>query len=188
MFPVGVKEALCVALFTVLVWLAHAALRLLVPAPRHAPSEPHRSLRSWLAPAIAFVVGCFLGYLIVAPRAASPALVWNATVGPGLIFLAAPLSFRVARRRRPAPAMWVFLTPLLMLVAAVGTATRDVFGMIVVFLPMCVTSMAGIVIAEFADALSKQTRVPMSTVIAWAVRFSAESILAAAVALVILWR
>ena len=41
-----------------------------------------------------------------------------------------------------------FLTPLLMLAAVVATATRDVFPMIVVFLPMCVACVAGIVIAE----------------------------------------
>ena len=156
---------------------AHAALKLFVRPPRHTPREIPAAPRPWLAPAIAFVVGCVLGYLI-----------WNTPIGPGLVFLAAPLLFRAARPRRPTPGNWVFLTPLLMLVAAIGTATIDVFGMIVVFLPMCVASMAGIVSAEFADALSKQTRVPMSTVIAWAVRFTAESILGTAVALVILWR
>jgi hypothetical protein len=195
MFPVGVKEALCVALFTALVWAAHAALKLLVPidaAPFAGPKI--KTTRSWLAPAIAFATGGAIGYLLVLPNAPRflgndyRALVWNATVGPGLILLTVPLSFRAARQQLPTARMWVFLTPILMLAAAVGTATTDVFNLIVVFLPMCVAGMAGLVTAEFAEALSKQVRVPMQTVIAWAVRFSAESLLGAALALAILWR
>ena len=291
MFAIGVKEALCVALFTALVWAAHAALKLLVPMddprPRYTlPKGLWRNilvaagalggaflagllltrplwtaavtvLRSrlgfpqlelvvysstefattmritvplliaiflaapvWIAllmkfadpkrtsllPGVTFPLGGVLGFFLVLPSAAAfgvgdwfgphPAVgvshyastLWNATIGPGLILLAAPLSFRAARPRLPNARMWVFLTPLLMMVAALGTATPDVFTLVVVFLPMCVACMAGIVTAEVANALSKEVRVPMPKVIAWAVRFSAESILGAAVALLILWR
>jgi hypothetical protein len=284
MFPIGVKEALCVALFTTLVWAAHTGLKLLLPTsvPRqrfafpkgfrrnllvatiafaasfllglvlarplwtaasevlrsraalatgdatYSPVEafhaiwfqiplliaiflsspgwitillrladPDREIgRAWLLPSVTFLSGGILGYLTVFPYAAGSlggdrhyaSILWNATVGPGLILLAAPLSFRAARPRLPTARMWVFLTPLLMLVAAVGTARSDVFTLVVVFLPMCVACMAGIVGADVANALSKEVRVPMTKVIAWAVRLSAESILAAAVALLILWR
>jgi hypothetical protein len=37
MFPIGVKEALCVALFTTLVWAAHLGLKVLVPIGDRRP-------------------------------------------------------------------------------------------------------------------------------------------------------
>jgi Sec-independent protein secretion pathway component TatC len=291
MFAIGVKEALCVALFTAFVWAAHTALRLLVPIRDHrpryvrpkglrrnllvaagalvvsflaglllarplwtaavdvlrsrvgfpamelvvfSPDESATTMRftvplligiflaspAWIALLMKFcgpdrasllasatyLLGGVLGFILVLPSASTfgmgdwfgphpvvgvqqyASVLWNATVGPGLILLAAPLSFRAAKPRLPTARMWVFLTPLLMLAAALGTATTDIFSLIVVFLPMCVACMAGIVSAEVANALSKEVRVPMSKVIAWAVRFSAESILAAGIALLILWR
>jgi Sec-independent protein secretion pathway component TatC len=275
MFPIGVNEALCVALFTALVWAAHTALRVLLSSgdtqPRYALpkglrrnllvaagalaasflvglvfarplwtaavealpwsasstqtveavrfqiplliaiflsspawttillrlADPDREIgRAWLLPSVTFLSGGILGCLTVLPYAArslvggrhSASVLWDATAGPALILLAAPLSFRAARPRLPTARRWVLLTPLLMLVAALGTATSDVFTLVVVFLPMCVACMAGIVTAEVANALSKEVRVPITKVMAWAVRLSAESILAAAIALVILWR
>src|SRR6185369_759607 len=146
---VGWKELLCVALYTALVYAAHSLMRLAFPLARPEPSPPSRIPRSPALPALVFLLGGFLGAQFAVPIFQTR---WDAIVGPGLVLLTAPLSFRAARARltkfdRPFR-RWPFLTPTLMLAAALATISHGVYNMTLVFLPMCVACMAGIGVAE----------------------------------------
>jgi Sec-independent protein secretion pathway component TatC len=197
---IGSREALCVGVFALLVWAAHTVLRLIAPLA-HADRVRLGPLRSGslLICVAAFALGAALGRLFVYPAALRfavdvprTALLWNATVGPGLVLLAAPLAFHAVRPRLGNPDQparrFIWMTPLTMLAAAIATPTTDVFHMTVVFLPMCVGCMAGVGSAELAAAVAKQSTLPMSRVLIWGVRFGAESLLGAAAAILLLTR
>jgi hypothetical protein len=133
-----------------------------------------------------FVLGAALGAFFLLPPAGGGAAS-DALVGPGLILATAPLSYRAGRlhlARTPA------FTPALMLTAAAATASRAVFNMTLVFLPMCVAAMAGIGMAEVVAAHSQGRKLEFSQIGGWGLRLMAESVLGAliAAAIIVLWR
>jgi hypothetical protein len=166
--------------------------------------SPAGDTRPALWPSAVFVLGGVLGIPFVLPAAIRLAvarqplftrydywaLLWNSTLGPALVLLVAAFAFHALKPRIPImdhpERRFVWLTPGLMFLAAVATATRDVFQMTVVFLPMCVSCLAGILAAEAAAALAKGAPVPMSRVLIWGFRFCAESLLGAGIAVLIL--
>jgi hypothetical protein len=138
--------------------------------------------RSSLLPASLFILGGVLGGLFVLPAAGKNSF-WDATLGPGLILLAAPLSFHAARSRLT---LSPFFTPALMFIAAAATASEGVFNMTLVFLPMCVTAMAGIGMAEVVIAHSDGRKLEFSQIGGWGLRLMAESVLGALIAAAII--
>ncbi len=183
-------ELVCVAVYTALVCAGHALFRLVYPPTKARP--PLRAIRalatsgaSLLAVAV-FVLGAALGAFFLMPPAGGSANS-DALVGPGLILATAPLSYRAGRldlARTPA------FTPGLMLIAALVTASRAVFNMTLVFLPMCVTAMAGIGMAEVVTAHSDGRKLEFSQIGGWGLRLMAEAVLGALIAatIIILWR
>lgn len=182
------------------VWIALLVRRI---APGYSPGAR-------VVPPFLFLIGGVLGFAVVLPRALHSitrgldavepslnardlyALLSTATFGTALVLLAGALAFYAMKPRlavvdRP-ERRFVWWTPLLMLTAAAATGSREVFPMTMVFLPMCVSCMAGIILAEGAAALSKGAPAPMSRVLIWGLRFGAESLLGAGVCILILTR
>ena len=190
MLTAGWKELLCVALYAALVYAAHSLLRLAFPLTRPEPHPASRIPRSPTVPALFFLAGGLLGPRLELPVFQTP---WDATVGPGLILLTAPLSFRAARARltkfdRPFH-QWPFLTPTFMLTAALATNSRGVYDMTLVFLPMCVACMAGIGMAEVVAAHAATRKLTFSRIGGWGLRLIAECLLGALLAAaIVVWR
>jgi hypothetical protein len=183
-------ELVCFAVYTTLVCGGHALFRLAYPISKTGPPLPAiRALATpgaLLLPAAVFLLGAALGaFFLLPPPGGGPTS--DALVGPGLILATAPLSYRAARVDLPrAPAF----TPSLMLIAALATASRAVFNMTLVFLPMCVAAMAGIGMAEVVAAHSQGRKLGFTQIGGWGLRLMAESVLGAliAAAIIVLWR
>ncbi len=117
-------------------------------------------------------------------------VLWNGTLGPGLVLLIGSMSFLAARTHLPylnqPVRRYVFLTPLVMLAAAIVTPTPDTFNMIILFLLLCVACTVGVSMAEVTVARSAHARAPLTRILLWGFRFGAESVLGAGVAFLIL--
>jgi Sec-independent protein secretion pathway component TatC len=179
-------ELVCFTVYTALVCGGHALFSVVYPATK--PRASLRAVRALATPGVSlaaaavFLLGAALGAFFLLPPAGGGATS-DALVGPGLILATAPLSYRAARldlARTPA------FTPVLMLIAAVFTASRAVFTMTLVFLPMCVTAMAGIGMAEVVTAHSDGKKLEFSQIGGWGLRLMAESVLGALIAAAII--